>query len=162
MLGSVVAGVLAVTGSAGEASLANDLAQFIRPSGSGGFSVPNLIGPAIAHLAARSIDVPTTSTTPGFTYQYDPQTGQFGLAPESLGPVFAERADTVGQGHGALSFTYLYGKFDEFDGDEFTASNTITIGGNGGGNITKTALDSRSPSTSLPSPRPTASPTCGT
>jgi hypothetical protein len=54
LLGFFVAGVLVVTGSASEA-------QFIRSSGTRGFPILNLIGPAIAHLAVRSIDFPSCS-----------------------------------------------------------------------------------------------------
>src|SRR5262245_35404393 len=92
IVGSVIA--TAVTSSA--SSLVDDLRPF--------FGSPDTIGPALQHLAARSIELPTTSMTPGRSFWYDPEHGTFAPSDESLGPVFVERAETVGVGHASVAF----------------------------------------------------------
>src|SRR5262245_22498974 len=114
IVGSII--ITAATSSA--ASLVDDLRQFFRS--------PDTIGPALQHLAARSIEMPTTSMTPGLTFRYDPEHGTFAPSDESLGPVFVERAETVGVGHASVAFTYQYGDFDRFDGDDFTMKQTVS------------------------------------
>ena len=66
----------------------------------------------------RGADFPTTATTPGFTYHYDPQLGVFERS-ETLGPLFLERADTVGKGHFDVGFSYLYADLTDVGGIDF-------------------------------------------
>jgi len=57
--------------------------------------------------------------TPGggaFTYQFEPALGVFTRTTDSLGPVFADRAETTGRGRVTLSFSYTRHTFDEIDG----------------------------------------------
>ena len=70
-----------------------------------------------------------------------PSAGNFALSDQSLGPVFVERAETIGKGGVSLAFTYLYGNFDQFDGGDFTMKSTVSSGGNGGGHTVRTLAD---------------------
>jgi hypothetical protein len=81
------------------------------------------ITPAILQLQrslARATDFPATTTTPGITYRYDPSAGMFERVPGPLGPAFLERAETVGAGRAELSTTYLYARFNRFDGESLS------------------------------------------
>lgn len=52
----------------------------------------------------------------GFTYQFDPALGVFSRANEGFGPVFAQRAETIGRGRLTLTTSYTLHTFDEIDG----------------------------------------------
>lgn len=57
--------------------------------------------------------------TPGggaFTFELDPALGVFTRSTESLGPIFADRAETTGRGRVTLSASYTRHSFDELDG----------------------------------------------
>jgi hypothetical protein len=125
--------ILATAVTSADASLVGDLRPFLGN--------PDTIGPALRRLGARSIEFPITSTTPGLIYDYDPQRGTFTLSNESLGPVFVERAETVGAGRLSVAFTYQYGDFDQFDGNDFIMKSTVSGGGEGGGNTIRTLAD---------------------
>jgi hypothetical protein len=94
------------------------------------------ITPAILQLQrslARATDFPATTTTPGITYRYDPTAGAFERVPGPLGPAFLERAETVGAGRAELSATYLYARFNRFDGEslsEALSSRFVAVAGN--------------------------------
>jgi hypothetical protein len=78
------------------------------------------ITPAILQLQrelARATDFPATTTTPGFVFRYDPESGTYARVSGTLGPAFLERAETVGAGHFDLAFSYLYARFTQ-TGDE--------------------------------------------
>jgi hypothetical protein len=78
------------------------------------------ITPAILALQrelAQATDFPATTTTPGFVYRYDPESGAYVRVTGTLGPAFLERAETVGAGHFDLAFSYLYARFTR-TGDE--------------------------------------------
>src|SRR5262249_33435090 len=128
--------ILATAVTSADASLVGDLRPFFRNT-----LTADLIGPPLRRLAAPSIGFPITSTTPGRAYEYDPQRGTFAPSEESLGPMFVERAETVGTGHLSVAFTYQYGDFDRFDGGDFIMKSTFSGGGNGGGNTIRTLAD---------------------
>jgi hypothetical protein len=103
--------LLALASSVSDASLASNFGP------SPNSRLPNLVTPLLLAEAARATDFPATATTPGFVYVFNPELGVPERLSGLLGPVFLERADTVGQGHFSISGTYLYGKVDEFDGE---------------------------------------------
>src|SRR6185369_7176118 len=53
---------------------------------------------AIQRIAIRGVDFPVVATVPGFSYVYNP-TLQTIERSTQLGPVFSERAETLGKGH---------------------------------------------------------------
>lgn len=83
--------------------------------------VPNLFVPAIQALAVRGTDFPATATTAGFAYRLNPELGIFERT-KNLGPVFAERAATVGENRFEFGLSMLYANLDQIDGGEFGES----------------------------------------
>ena len=59
---------------------------------------------------------PLGSSSGGFTYTYDPALGTFSRTSESFGPIFAERALTIGRQRGSLGVAYQRLKYDTFEG----------------------------------------------
>ncbi|HLY37873.1 MAG TPA: transporter [Candidatus Binatia bacterium] len=113
-------------------TIADGLHEFIDHNGfptHGEFT--EAITPIIERQAARGVDFPVTATTPGFTYQFNFETGVPERSSESLGPVFAERADTVGKRRFDFGMSYLHADLTQFNGNDFAkqiaTSATITI-----------------------------------
>lgn len=59
---------------------------------------------------------PLASSAGGFTYNYDPSIGAFTRAADSFGPIYAERASTVGKGRLNVGVNYSHFTFDRVDG----------------------------------------------
>ncbi len=72
------------------------------------------LGDAIADTAARNL--PIVSSSAGFTYQYNPQLEIFERTSDTLGPLFLERPDTLGQGKFNFNVSYQYVELNELDG----------------------------------------------
>lgn len=51
-----------------------------------------------------------------FTYDFDPTVGVFTRTTETLGPIFADRAETIGRGKFTLTANFTYHSYDELDG----------------------------------------------
>ena len=69
-------------------------------------------------LSSNAADFPAISTVPGLTFRYDSQTQLFERSSSALGPVFVERARTVGRGKVELGVSYIFIDFDELDGQD--------------------------------------------
>jgi hypothetical protein len=67
-------------------------------------------------LTSAIVNFPTPSPASGFTFKLDPATGVFERSTQSFGPIFADRAETVGRGKFTLGATYSRLTFDEVDG----------------------------------------------
>lgn len=63
---------------------------------------------------------PLPSPASGFTFKLDPATGVFERSTESFGPIFADRAETIGRGRFSIGVTYQRFTFDELDGVDLT------------------------------------------
>lgn len=72
----------------------------------------------IADTAARS--VPVLSSSAGFTYRYNATTEVFERTSQTLGPLFLERPDTLGQGKFNVSVSFQYVELKTFDGTDLT------------------------------------------
>jgi hypothetical protein len=72
----------------------------------------------IADTAARS--VPVLSSSAGFTYRYNAATEVFERTSQTLGPLFLERPDTLGQGKFNVSVSFQYVELNTFDGTSLT------------------------------------------
>lgn len=59
---------------------------------------------------------PLPSPASGFTFQFDPALGTFTRSTESFGPIFADRAETVGRRKFSLGFSYQHFTYDKLDG----------------------------------------------
>ncbi len=67
---------------------------------------------------------PLGSPSGGFSYTLDPGLGTFSRNTESFGPVFAERALTIGRGKLSLGFSYQHATYDTFEGNELRQRDT--------------------------------------
>src|SRR5262245_55168695 len=105
---------LTVAREAAARSLRDDLAQASQSVGISSGSAFNALADSIASSVANNL--PVISASAGFTYRYNPQLEVFERSSETLGPIFLERPDTLGQGKFNVNVSYQYVEFDEFDG----------------------------------------------
>jgi hypothetical protein len=68
-----------------------------------------------ASVANQLSSFPIASSAGGFTYQFDPALGVFTRTSDSFGPVYAERADTIGKGRFNIGINYSHYTFDRID-----------------------------------------------
>lgn len=69
-----------------------------------------------SQIAAEIGAFPVSSSVGGFTFAFDPTLGTFVPTTETLGPLFAERAQTLGKGKFDLQFASTFFSYDRFDG----------------------------------------------
>jgi hypothetical protein len=67
-------------------------------------------------IASQIATFPLGSSSGGFAYTFDPELGVFSRSTESFGPLFAERALTIGRGKLGFGITYLHSNYDSFEG----------------------------------------------
>ena len=72
------------------------------------------LGKAIGSQVANQI--PALSTSAGYTYQWNPELEVLERSAKTFGPLFTERAVTVGQGKFNVNGSYTYVKFSQFNG----------------------------------------------
>jgi hypothetical protein len=66
---------------------------------------------------------PLPSSSGGFTYTYDPRLGTFTRGADSFGPIYAERADTVGRGRFNLGINYSHFSYDRINDVDLSNGN---------------------------------------
>ncbi|HTO86695.1 MAG TPA: hypothetical protein VMR54_04090 [Thermoanaerobaculia bacterium] len=66
-------------------------------------------------LATQLATFPLASSAGGFAYRYDPALGTFTRTTESFGPIYTERADTIGKGKFNGGINYSHFTFDRID-----------------------------------------------
>lgn len=71
--------------------------------------------------------LPVSSTGGGFTFQYDKELEVFTRTTDSLGPIFAERAPTLGEGKLNFGFSYTYINFSTLDGEDLHNIQSIVL-----------------------------------
>jgi hypothetical protein len=69
-------------------------------------------------IATQIGTFPFSSSVGGFTFALDPLLGTFVRTTETLGPLFAERAPTLGRGRLSLNASYTFFRYDTFDGHD--------------------------------------------
>jgi hypothetical protein len=67
-------------------------------------------------LTGQIATIPFPSPASGFTFKLDPATGVFERSTQSLGPIFADRAETIGRNRLSIGFNYQHLTFDKLDG----------------------------------------------
>lgn len=67
-------------------------------------------------LAGEISSFPLASSGGGFTYRFDPELGVLTRTTESFGPVYTERADTIGKGRFNFGVNFSSFTFDKIDG----------------------------------------------
>lgn len=70
-----------------------------------------------AGIASQIATFPLGSSSGGFSYVFDPALGVFSRATESFGPLFAERALSLGKGKVTFGSNYSRLTFDAFEGE---------------------------------------------
>ena len=65
-----------------------------------------------SELANQLSTFPLASSAGGFTYRFDPALGVFTRTADSFGPIYAERADTIGKGKFNFGLNYSHFTFD--------------------------------------------------
>lgn len=123
---ALIIGVLSL-GVAGartaSASISSSLGQFVNNSLSHVLTTPvgfpNLASEFIQREALSSIQLPVPANSPSFIFSYNPQLGVFERTTGSLGPVFVDRAETVGEGRFDLIFGYQFANLTDLDGTNF-------------------------------------------
>ncbi len=131
--GVLVVGLLVLF--SGRVSSAKDLIDLI-PGLYGGDGIFLATAPAATHTAhfsiasAASINrlneqisseigvFPFSSSVGGFTFALDPALGTFVRTTETLGPLLAERAPTLGRGKLNFNLSFTFFTYDEFDGED--------------------------------------------
>ena len=66
---------------------------------------------------------PLPSSSGGFAYTTDPATGEIRLAAATFGPIYAERALTIGKGRFDFGLSFQPTSFDSFETGELTGGN---------------------------------------
>jgi hypothetical protein len=84
-----------------------------------GAEIANPYTQIIQREAIRGLDFPAPPSSPGFTYTYNPELQTFERSTGSLGPEFAERAQTAGRNRVTLGFSYLYANLRDEAGRNF-------------------------------------------
>src|SRR6266850_1430843 len=93
----------------------SETARLVGLEGGGAFDA---LGDAIADTAARNL--PIVSSSAGFTYRYNPQLEVFERTSDTLGPLFLERPDTLGQGKFNINVSYQYVNLNQIVGLSLT------------------------------------------
>lgn len=69
-------------------------------------------------MATEFSTFPLGSSTGGFTYVFDESVGTFRRGSNSFGPLFAERALTIGRGKASVGFNYQHTSYNTFEGQD--------------------------------------------
>jgi hypothetical protein len=90
----------------------------ILPAGPSQFQnsfTSNSLIPLNSAIVRQSVLLPLASPSSGITFSWDPSSKTFVSSADSLGPIFAERAETIGKYRAFVGFDYQYLKFDRLD-----------------------------------------------
>ena len=122
---------------------ARKLAELL-PGLYGGDGITLATDPAASHAAHFTVDTsasihrlndqianqigifPFSSSVSGFTFAFDPSLGTFLRTTETLGPLFAERAPTLGRGKLNVHFSYTFFSYDTFSGQSLDTISVIS------------------------------------
>jgi hypothetical protein len=118
-----VIGLMLSSGGVSSASISSSLDEFISQSvlfvNSQRVHFPNFAGEFLQRVALGSIQLPIPANSTSFTYSWNPELGAFERAAGSLGPVFVDRAQTIGEGKFDMSFSYQFANLTDFNGTNF-------------------------------------------
>ena len=97
---------------------AEEIAANINAGADPGSALSDLADALIITQAVTSqlSTFPLGSSAGGFTWSFMPGTGTFARTTESFGPLFAERALTIGKGRVNVGLNYQRTSFDSFEG----------------------------------------------
>ena len=99
-------------------------------------------------LVSQLVSVPLPSPAGGFTFQFDPTLGVFRRTTQSVGPILAARADTIGARRVSVGYAYQRYSYDSMEGTDlgaipavFTHDNAALRGGREDVVVTRNAID---------------------
>ena len=72
-------------------------------------------GPFNSALASQLTSAPIPSTAAGFTYEFDPTLGTYVRSAQNFGPIFTERAETIGADRFYFGVSFQHFGFDNID-----------------------------------------------
>ena len=78
-------------------------------------------------LLASLTTLPTSASSAGFTYRFNPTLGTLERTTTNFGPAFVERAITSGEGRVAIGTTWQYARFSKLDGLPLREGTLVTI-----------------------------------
>ncbi|MGH8168844.1 MAG: transporter [Woeseiaceae bacterium] len=78
-------------------------------------------------ISAQIGAIPFASSGAGFAFRYDEDLGTFVQVAKSFGPIYAERADTIGKGRFNANLSFTAFKYDEFLGDDLDRFMVTTL-----------------------------------
>lgn len=76
-------------------------------------------------IAAEVSVFPFSSSVGGFTFAFSQELGTFVRTTETLGPLFAERAPTLGRGKLNLNLSFTFFRYDEFNGESLDSLDVV-------------------------------------
>jgi hypothetical protein len=79
------------------------------------------------NVATQIALLPFVTPASGITLTFDKSLGVFTTSQDSFGPIFSERASTVGKNRLAVGFSYQYVNFDSLDGIDLHDFPTVAI-----------------------------------
>jgi hypothetical protein len=78
-------------------------------------------------ISAQIGAIPFASSGGGFAFRYDEDLGTFVQVANSFGPIYAERAETIGKGRFNANLSFTAFKYDEFLGDDLDRFMVTTL-----------------------------------
>lgn len=131
ILALLAVGVSAYAHDAATTNVAPRKLAYLLPNlfGPGGFVLPNPdhsahfsnafqsnFGPLMSSVTNQLTTVPLPSPASGFLYSFDTSLGVYTRTGQSFGPIFAERAETIGKNKFFAGVAYQHYNFDRIDG----------------------------------------------
>jgi hypothetical protein len=117
VVGAMAAAVcLAGSGPAEARNLRRTLGQPTEDQGGVLAAALAPLGSVIGAQLANQI--PSVSTSAGFTYEFNKELDVYERSTKTFGPLFSERADTVGAQKFNINVSYTYVRFNEYNGHD--------------------------------------------
>lgn len=73
------------------------------------------------NISAQIATFPLPSISSGLSFEFSPELGTFTKKHESLGPLFAERPRTIGDGKLSANISYTFFEYDKFEGQSLNS-----------------------------------------
>ncbi len=90
---------------------------------------PDTVRQIIAQARAQLSSFPLPSSAGGFTWTFDSASGTFNRASNSFGPIYADRALTIGKKHFNVGTAFQRVTFDQLDGQKLQGDQIVAYNG---------------------------------
>lgn len=81
-------------------------------------SRPNPLSDLNNEIASQILPLPVSPSPGGFTYRFDPESGEYVRTSKKLGLLVGERPQTLGKGSFSIGLAYTFFEYDKFEGDD--------------------------------------------